>query len=129
MAVWTREHDADRPVGGAGGRTHRFTVDELQGHPIIIVTHEFYKGVRGAKARTYKQNGMTLPRVITFIDEKVNEIETYDVAVSDVAAVYKFVQTDDHGQEPLHSDDINSPSARPMPNRQLTNANVLSGKW
>jgi hypothetical protein len=101
VAVWTREHDADRPVGGAAGRAHRFSVDELQHHPIIIVTHEFYKGVRGAKARIYNQNGKTLPRVITFIDEKVNEIETYDVTLSGVADVCRFIQKDDHGQEAL----------------------------
>jgi hypothetical protein len=99
VAVWTREHDVDRPI--SGGRAHRFSVDDLQRHPIIIVTHEFYKGIRGGKARSFTRNRVTLPRVITFIDEKVNEVETYDVQLSDVSAVYEFIQKDDHGQEAL----------------------------
>jgi hypothetical protein len=99
VAVWTREHDADRPSNAE--RAHRFSVDDLQHHPIVIVTHEFYKGVRGHKARTLSQNGMTLPRVGTFIDEKVNEIETHDVLLSDICKVCEFIQKDDHGQDPL----------------------------
>ena len=60
VAVWTREHDVDRPING--GRTHLFSVDDLQRHPIIIVTHEFYKGVRGDKARSFTRNGVTLAK-------------------------------------------------------------------
>ena len=44
VAVWTSEHDADSPVPI---REPRFTVAELEDYPIIIVTHEFFKGVRG----------------------------------------------------------------------------------
>jgi hypothetical protein len=39
---------------------------------------------------------MTFPRVVTFIDEKVNEIEPYDLVLSQVAKVVEHVQDDDH---------------------------------
>jgi hypothetical protein len=54
VAVWTSEHDADNPVPK---RAPRFTVAELESYPIIIVTHEFFKGVRGDKARSHRRNG------------------------------------------------------------------------
>jgi hypothetical protein len=99
VAIWTREHDKDRPTNG--GRAQRFSVDDLERHPIVVVTHEFYKGIRGYKARSFGRNGITLPRVVTFIDEKVNEIETYDAFLSDVSKVCEFIQRDDHGDEAL----------------------------
>jgi hypothetical protein len=58
------------------------------------VTHEFYKGVRGAKARNFTRNGITLPRVLTFIDEKVTEVDVYDVVLSDLSRVREFMQQD-----------------------------------
>ena len=72
VAVWTSEHDADSPVTK---REPRFTVAELQDYPIIIVTHEFFKGVRAEKARSYRRNGMSFPRVVTFVDEKVEQVK------------------------------------------------------
>jgi hypothetical protein len=67
VAVWTSEHDADSPVTK---REPRFAVAELQDYPIIIVTHEFFKGVRAEKARSYRRNGMSFPRVVTFVDDR-----------------------------------------------------------
>jgi hypothetical protein len=64
VAVWTSEHDADSPVTK---REPRFTVAELQDYPIIIVTHEFFKGVRAQRARSHRRNGMSFPRVVTFV--------------------------------------------------------------
>jgi hypothetical protein len=96
VAVWTREHDADNPSPEVPAREVRFSVDDLEHHPVIIVTHEFYKGVRGAKARNFTRNGITLPRVLTFIDEKVTEVDVYDVVLSDVSRVREFMQQDDH---------------------------------
>jgi hypothetical protein len=57
VAIWTREHDKDRPTNG--GRAQRFSVDDLERHPIVVVTHEFYKGIRGYKARRFGQNGIS----------------------------------------------------------------------
>ena len=88
VAVWTSEHDADSPVTK---REPRFTVAELQDYPIIIVTHEFFKGVRAEKARSYRRNGMSFPRVVTFVDEKVEQVKVYDVKFSDIAKVREHI--------------------------------------
>jgi hypothetical protein len=72
VAVWTKEHDADN---AAATRHSRFTVAELEDYPIIIVTHEFFKNVRRDKARSYRRNGMCFPRVVTFVDEKVEQVK------------------------------------------------------
>jgi hypothetical protein len=72
VAVWTSEHDVDNPEIK---RQPRFTVGELEDYPIIIVTHEFFKGARGEKARQHRRNGMAFPRAVTFVDEKVEQVK------------------------------------------------------
>jgi hypothetical protein len=94
VAVWTSEHDADSPVTK---REPRFTVAELQDYPIIIVTHEFFKGVRAERARSYRRNGMSFPRVVTFVDEKVEQVKVYEVRFSDIAKVREHVEETDVG--------------------------------
>src|SRR5262249_26121678 len=74
-----------------------FSADDLEQHPVIVVTHEFYKGIRGHKARSFTRTGITLPRVVTFVDEKVNEVDIYDVELTQVSNVCRFVQDNDHG--------------------------------
>lgn len=95
VAIFSTEHDANRSTRDE--RMPGFAVDELQDYPILVVTHEFYKGIRGEKARSYTRAGMTLPRVLTFIDEKVNEVEVYDVDKVALSQVWQFIQRDDHG--------------------------------
>ena len=93
VAVWTSEHDADQPEVK---RQPRFTVGELEDYPIIIVTHEFFKNVRGEKARFYRRNGMAFPRVVTFVDEKVEQVKVYDIKFSDIVSVLEHIEgTDD----------------------------------
>jgi hypothetical protein len=93
VAVWTSEHDADNLQAK---REPRFTVAELEDYPIIIVTHEFFKGVRAEKARSHRRNGMSFPRVVTFVDEKVEQVKVYDVRFSDIVQVREHVdQADD----------------------------------
>jgi hypothetical protein len=55
------------------------------------VTHEFFKGVRGERARCYKGR----PRAVTFIDERAAEVETYNVTFSEIAAVCEFARAED----------------------------------
>src|SRR6516164_5436072 len=98
VAVWTSEHDADSPVTK---REPRFTVAELQDYPIIIVTHEFFTGVRAERARSYRRNGMSFPRVVTFVDEKVEQIKVYDVRFSDIVKVREHVEETEDGTAPL----------------------------
>ena len=93
VALWTSEHDADSPVQI---REPRFTVAELEDYPIIVVTHEFFKGVRADRARSHSRNGMTFPRVVTFVDEKVEQVKVYDVKFSDIVSVLEHIEgTDD----------------------------------
>ena len=98
VALWTSEHDADSPITK---REPRFTVSELQDYPIIIVTHEFFKGVRAERARSYRRNGMSFPRVVTFVDEKVEQVKVYDVRFSDIAKVHEYVEETGDGPAPL----------------------------
>ena len=98
VAIWTSEHDADRPYAI---RQPKFTANELEEYEVIIVTQEFFKGIRGDRARYFKRNGVAFPRVVTFIDEKVNEIEPYDVVLSQVIKVVEHVQDDDHAPREL----------------------------
>jgi len=98
VAVWTREHDADNT---AATRQPRFTVGELEDYSIIIVTHEFFKGLRGEKARLYRRNGMTFHRVVTFVDEKVEQVKVYDVKFSEIAKVREHVDETDDAPEAL----------------------------
>ena len=98
VAFWTSEHDADSPITR---REPRFTVAELQDYPIVIVTHEFFKGVRAERARSYRRNGMSFPRVVTFVDEKVEQVKVYDVKFSDIAKVREHLEETDDGTAPL----------------------------
>jgi hypothetical protein len=98
VALWTSEHDADSPVPI---REPRFTVAELEDYPIIVVTHEFFKGVRADRARSHCRNGMTFPRVVTFVDEKVEQIKVYDVKFSDIVHVLEHIEGTDDSAMPL----------------------------
>jgi hypothetical protein len=62
--VFTTKHDASQPFPEYG---KTFWVSELERHPIIVVTHEFYMGIRGEQARWYTRDGVTFPRVVTFV--------------------------------------------------------------
>jgi hypothetical protein len=53
--------------------------------------------------RRYAKKGTVLPRVLTFIDEKINEVETYSVSHGDIARV------DDHlKRNEQFSDDLDA---------------------
>jgi hypothetical protein len=91
VAVFSTKHDADEPWPDYSST---FSVYDLERYPVIIVTHEFYTGIRAEKARIYTRNGLTFPRVVTFIDEKANEIAVYDVDPVSLERVLEFVQRD-----------------------------------
>ena len=98
VAIWTSEHDADNQQAK---REPRFTVGELADYSIVIVTHEFFKNVRGDKARLYRRNGMIFPRVVTFVDEKVEQVKVYDVKFSDIVQVLEHTEGTDDSPAPL----------------------------
>src|SRR5262249_38435103 len=98
VAVWSSEHDANSLIVI---RTPRFTVDELEEYPVIVVTHEFYRGVRGERARSFRRDGLTFPRFVTFVDEKVSEVETFTLLPSQVQRVMERVYGDEQAPTEL----------------------------
>lgn len=80
VAVWTSAHDSKRlhqvihDVHGWVPK-HRFSVNDLDKYPVVIATHQFYKGSRGKKASVYKGK----ERPLVFIDEKITDVAIYDV--------------------------------------------------
>src|SRR5262249_26364518 len=67
----------------------------------VIVTHEFFKGVRGDRARHYAANGLRLPRAVTFVDERAVEVDTFDLRQSDFISAWEFAVANDDSPEPL----------------------------
>jgi hypothetical protein len=97
VAVFTAENDAER----GAIRKPAFTADELDEYPVLVTTHEFYKQIRGHKARIFTRSGLTLPRVVTFIDEKVEEIQTFDATKKTVEHVCEFIQRQEDQNEAM----------------------------
>jgi hypothetical protein len=98
VAVFTTKHDAAQPMPEY---SNSFWVSDLERRPIIVVTHEFYMGMRGEHARNYRRDGVTFPRVVTFIDERANEIAVYDIDPMALEGVLKFVQRDQQAPSEL----------------------------
>ena len=72
VAVFSKQHDAESAQTQKYPNTVR--VGELEKYPVLVVTHDFYMGSRGEQARNYTNGDLKLPRVVTFIDERSNEI-------------------------------------------------------
>src|SRR5262249_52854604 len=76
VAVFTTKHDGD---SGSAAYPDTFRVGNLEKYPALVTTQEFYMGIRGEHARYFIRGDLRFPRVLTFIDERVNEIAVYDV--------------------------------------------------
>jgi hypothetical protein len=98
VAVFTTKHDA---TSRDPTYPKTFAVDELEKYPIIVVTHEFYMGVRGDHARYYAKGGLRFPRVVTFIDERVNEIVVHDLDPLSLEGALRHVQQDSYAPREL----------------------------
>jgi hypothetical protein len=99
VAIWTADHDAKsraKPEKVLKPAAH-FSVDELEGYPVVVVTHEFFKGKRGRKARQFGGR----PRALTFVDERPNEVRAFDVQMSQAEQVLEHVQVDDANRETI----------------------------
>jgi hypothetical protein len=96
VAVWTTDHDVNcKTPTKVLKPAVRFHVDDLEKHEVAIVTHAFYKGKRGAKARNVLYtNGDTVPRALTIIDEQTDDVAVFDVTLSGAAQVLEAVQQD-----------------------------------
>ena len=98
VALWTTENDTNNPTAT---KEPRFSVGDLERHAVIVVTQEFFKGIRGDAARHYRRKGLTLPRMVTFLDEKASEVDVYDVRASQIESVLEHVQDDDSAPREL----------------------------
>jgi hypothetical protein len=92
VAVWTTDHDAKckqptKVLMPAG----RFAKDDLQRYPVVVVTHAFFGGNGNHKAKQVLHNGKLRPRALTVIDERMEEVVVYDVALSAAQKVREFV--------------------------------------
>ena len=99
VCVWSTDHDAasrQAPKQVTHADRARYFVEDLQHHPVVIVTTNFYAGKRGHKARTYLRDGQAVDR-LTIIDEQPKEVDTYDLTLTHAAAVQGAVELlEDH---------------------------------
>jgi hypothetical protein len=89
--IWTSEHDLNcaepQKVPTPAARSD---VEWLCKYPVIVVTHEFYVGTRGHKARNVNRNGQPplLSRALTFIDERPKkEATTIDITLGQAQTI------------------------------------------
>ena len=99
VAVFSTKHDADNPQSQS--YSSLFSVADLDKRPVLIVTHEFYMGIRGDYARYYTKGDLRFPRVVTFIDERANEIAVYDLDPLGLEGVLKYIQGDSYAPREL----------------------------
>jgi hypothetical protein len=99
VAVFTTKHDAATLQAPKYSTT--FHVGDLEKYPVIVVTHEFYMGIRGDYARHYTTGDLRFPRVVTFIDERANEIAVYDLDPLGLEGVLKYIQGDSYAPREL----------------------------
>ncbi|MET7243000.1 hypothetical protein ABZT49_06485 [Methylobacterium sp. EM32] len=98
LAIWTSAHDLAKPLE-AIERTYQFTPTarfrstDLPCHRIIVATHAFYKGPRGALAQKYQGEDRTL----TLVDEKPAEVAIFDIDAGDVVKVREWAQESGSG--------------------------------
>jgi hypothetical protein len=98
VAVFSTKHDAD---DADAAYAHKFQVGALDRYPVLITTQQFYMHIRGEQARYYRKNDLRFPRVVTFIDERVNEIAVYDADPLALEGVLKAIQQDDQAPREL----------------------------
>lgn len=93
LAIWTSAHDLAKPLETIV-RTHnfvptaRFRNTDLPHRRVIVATHAFYKGPRGALAQRYQDEDRTL----TLVDEKPAEVAIFDIDAGDVLKVREWGQ-------------------------------------
>jgi hypothetical protein len=96
VAVWTTDHDqrCKQPTK-VSSPAARFTKDDLQHYPVAIVTHAFYKGKGGHKARQVLHQGKVQPRALTVIDERTEDVTVFDIEYSAAEAVRERIKADE----------------------------------
>jgi hypothetical protein len=75
--------------------TTRFTKDDLQHYAVAVVTHAFFMGKGGHKARQVLHRRRTQLRALTVIDERPDEVTVFDVEYSAAERVRELVKADE----------------------------------
>jgi hypothetical protein len=112
VAVWTTEHDPDCELPKEERKVPepaaQFTKDELEDYPVAVVTHAFFGGKGSRKARQVFHKGKLQPRALTVIDERIEEVTIYDVALSAAQKVRETALADERHTETVgpHMDEL-----------------------
>ncbi len=94
VAVWTSDHDVNSIAVTQVFVPHnrRFHVDQLEKHPIAVVTQAFLRGPRGDKARYVVRGDDNVARALTIFDEQTKEVEVYDIKQSTAIKVKETLE-------------------------------------
>jgi hypothetical protein len=100
VAIWTNDHDASRQSekqrekAKVPNPSARHDVDDLRLYPVAIVTHAFYSGTRGHKAKSVSHLTRFVPRALTIVDEQPSQVEIHAVTYSQMVRVWEGVAED-----------------------------------
>lgn len=96
VAVWSTEHDVNckhpekllKPAA-------QFSRDELPNFPVVVVTHKFFGGKNGHKAKMAHKDGGLRPRALTVVDERPEDVDVLVLQPSAAHRVRELVQRDE----------------------------------
>jgi len=84
VAVWTTDHDVNcRKPTKIANPAAQFARAKLRHYPVIVVTHQSYLGNKGHNDRAVVRNGNFGQRVLTIVDERPQEVKTFDILLSE----------------------------------------------
>jgi hypothetical protein len=109
VAVWSTDHDKKcKTPTKVLKPAATFTKDDLQRYPVAVVTHAFFGGKGNHKAKQVLHGGKLRPRALTVIDERMDEVTVYDVALSAAQKVREFVLAEEQHAETVgpHMDEL-----------------------
>ena len=79
VAIWTKEHDL-------------FAREALRQYPVVVVTNQFYLNSNGRHARNVNNRGHLQERALTIVDERPEEVSTFEVVLSEAQKVREALQ-------------------------------------
>ena len=96
VAIWTTEHDVNCKVPNEKRKVRepaaKFSRAELPKYPVIIVTSKFFTDSNGHYAREVTRDNQTTQRALTLVDERPEEVKTYDVTLSEAQVAREALQ-------------------------------------
>jgi hypothetical protein len=96
VAIWTSDHDPDckQPIRVLQPAA-RFAKEELERHPVAIVTHAFFKGEGADTARVVRRGRATAHRALTVVDEQMQDVVVHDTSLVAVSRVIELLHEHD----------------------------------